>query len=196
MGRQASWPLDHSCLTAILVLAQSQRWTIAIISLHPLLKVSERKKCEKKRRESKDGAKKIERKVKEKRKERTFPANITPEQLLYFISCNVKADAGYAGRENTCFPAVLTSCSQSHCNSAATNHQRNSNSSELCLVPMGATFPWVCDRLAYIHEILSKAFWHPKVPFCRSYRTHAPAAFFFCAVKHSKSCFWRPILSH
>ena len=47
---QVWWPLEHSCLTAIRVLAQGQRWVIAIISLHPLSKVSERKSVRKTRR--------------------------------------------------------------------------------------------------------------------------------------------------
>lgn len=130
---------------------------IAIIRLHPLSKVSERKSVRKR-----DGKAK-----KKKERKETFPANTLLDQLLDFISCNAEADAGYAERENTCLPAVLTSCSRSLYDSAATNHRssgherlprlRNCYSSELCPVPMGATFPGVCGRRAYIHNMQSKA---------------------------------------
>lgn len=109
---QASRPLDHSCLTTVLVLAQGQRWTIAIISLHPLSKVSKKKQVRKKGKGSKEGKKKS-----------TFPGNIRLDCSCFSLSLyNAKADAGYAERENTCFPAVLTSCSRSLQDSAATNH--------------------------------------------------------------------------
>lgn len=109
---QASRPLDHSCLTTILVLAQGQRWMIAIISLHPLSKVSKKKRMWEKR----EGKQR-------RKKKSTFPGNIRLDCSCFTVSLyNAKADAGYVERENTCFPAVLTSCSQSLQDSAATNH--------------------------------------------------------------------------
>ena len=158
---QASRPLDHSCLTAAPCVSSRS-------------KVND---CHHQSASSPEGVREGKKK-KKKVKGRTFPANTIPDQLLC-LSAGAQMQV-YAERENTCFPAVLTSCSPS------TNHRssggrgkRLEQQLEWTLpvpVPTGAAFPWAVGP-----DFIQK---------------HAVESLFFigCCLR---SCFWRPLfLSH
>lgn len=178
---QGSRPLDHSCLTAILVLAQGQRWVIAIISLHPLSKVSERKSVRKR------GAKECI---------KTFPANILLDQLLYFMSRNARTDASYVEREKThvcllCWPVApgLSPTQPPQITSRRVMKGSRALKQQLKWT-LSVPFPWEQlshGRLAYIQNMQSKAFLTSKNPSVVATKLMLQQP--FGPIKHPKSSF-------